>query len=60
MKIICNESEKKWLIKILEKSEYGCPRLQSLSRCLIQATATDGCLPSTFENCIVNQIEFIV
>ena len=58
MKIICNESEKEWLIKALEKSEYGCLKVHSLSRCLIQET--EGCLTSTFENCIVNQIEFVI
>ena len=58
MKIICNESEKKWLIKALENSEYGCPKVHSLSRCLTQETM--GCLTSNFENCIVNQLEFVV
>jgi hypothetical protein len=56
MKIICNETEKKWLIKALENSEYGCPKIYSLSKCLTKDV--DGCLSSTFENCIINQIEF--
>ena len=58
MKIICNESEKEWLIKALENSEYGCPKVHSLSRCLVQEI--EGCLSSTFGNCIVSQIEFEV
>lgn len=58
MKIICNESEKEWLIKALVNSEYGCPKLNSLSRCATNETM--GCLSSMFEDCIVNQIEFEV
>jgi hypothetical protein len=56
MKIICTETEKKWLIKALSNSEYGCPKLNSLSRCI--TNEAEGRLTSTFENCIVNQLDF--
>lgn len=56
IKVICSETEKKWLIKALENSEYGCPKVHSLSRCVIMETK--GCLTSIFNECIERQIEF--
>jgi hypothetical protein len=56
IKIICNEKEKEWLIKALENSEYGCPKVHSLSRCITMETK--GCLSSTFKECIERQIKF--
>lgn len=54
--ILCSETEKNWILKALEHSPYGCPKVHGFEKCITKDT--EGCLSSTFYDCIQRQIEF--